>query len=122
MGTRNECSTIVRKLFAKVKSAYDLVDRFYKRCYNAVFFSCEHMSRLASEQQDRPLNTRERVMRRIHLRMCTWCRRYEFQLEFLRNQFKHYASEYPNKSEGKLPEDAKKRIFKRISDSSKDSL
>ena len=109
-------------LIAKIKSGYDRVDRYYKRCYNAIFFSCERMSRLSSELHDRPLSLRERVMRRIHLRMCTWCRRYENQLQFLRNQFKHYASEYPEKSTEKLPEDSKKRLLKKISDSSKDSL
>jgi len=109
-------------LFTKIKSAYDSVDRWYKRCYNAVFFSCKHMSQLSSERLDRPLTMRERITRRIHLKMCTWCRRYENQLQFLRNQFKHYASQYPEKSPEKLPEVSKKRILKNISDSSSDSL
>lgn len=109
-------------LIAKIKSGYNRVDRYYKRCYNSIFFSCERMARLSSEQHDRPLSLRERFMRRIHLRMCTWCRRYEDQIQFLRNQFKNYASKYPEKSVSKLPEESKKRLLKKISERTKDSL
>lgn len=105
-----------------LKQWYRKVDRWYKLAYSVIFFSCEHVSRLTSEMQDRPLGLRERVTRWIHMRMCSMCRRYERQLQFLRRQFGDYAERYPEESTTKMPDDTKSRLLKKISDSSKDSL
>jgi hypothetical protein len=105
-----------------LKACYRKVDHWYKLCYNAVFFSCEHISRLTSEMQDRPLGLRERVTHWVHMRMCSWCRRYASQLQFLRRQLGHYAEHYPEEADTKMPDEAKSRILKKISDSPKDSL
>jgi Putative zinc-finger len=46
--------------------------------------SCRQVSRLISEQEDRPLAMRERVVLRLHLRICEACVRYESQVKFMR--------------------------------------
>lgn len=105
-----------------IKACYRKVDRWYKLGYNTIFYSCEHVSKLTSEMHDRPLGWRERFTYWIHLRMCTWCRRYAKQLQCLRRHFGQYAKAYPEESKTKIPEDAKSRILKKVSDSSSDSL
>ena len=105
-----------------LKACYRKMDHWYKLCYNAVFFSCEDISRLSSEMQDRPLGLRERVTHWVHMRMCSWCRRYASQLQFLRRQFGDYAERYPEETDTKMPDETKSRILKKISKPPEDSL
>ena len=46
--------------------------------------TCRDVSRLTSEAQDRPLTLPERWALKLHLAMCSLCRRYARQLAFLR--------------------------------------
>jgi predicted anti-sigma-YlaC factor YlaD len=46
--------------------------------------TCKEASRLVSEGQDRKLALRERLGLRLHLWMCTHCRRFEQQIRLLR--------------------------------------
>jgi len=110
------------KILDAIVRAYRKVDHWYKQGYNAVFFSCKHVSELSSQCLDRPLTMRERLTYWVHLRMCTWCRRYAQQMRFLRKQIGKYASTFPEESPKKLSKEAKSRILKKISDQSSDSL
>jgi predicted anti-sigma-YlaC factor YlaD len=49
-----------------------------------MMMSCKKMTYLVSQQLDRKLTTRERVMLRFHLMMCSGCRNFESNLAFLR--------------------------------------
>lgn len=71
--------------------------------------SCKEVSKLVSRAQDRSLSMRERIAVRMHLFMCTLCRRYKKQLDFLTRAgrgFLHasHGEEYA------LPETAKTRM------------
>jgi hypothetical protein len=93
---------------------YRWLDRRYKAGYNAIFFSCEDMMKLSSTSMDRKLTLRQRVTRKIHLFLCTWCRRYEQQLKFLRCNIQHFKEEFPEQGETSLSPEAHNRILKEI--------
>lgn len=46
--------------------------------------SCREVTRWASDAMDRPLPLGTRLALRVHVLICTWCRRYLRQLVFLR--------------------------------------
>ena len=46
--------------------------------------TCKEAHRLVIEGQDRQLSLMERISVRIHLMMCGACRRFEAQVQFLR--------------------------------------
>jgi len=45
---------------------------------------CKHATRLMSEEQDRPLNWREKLALRFHTMMCKSCFNYRIHMGFLR--------------------------------------
>ena len=47
--------------------------------------TCKEIAKLLSEQQDRGLPWSRRVMIRVHLAMCVFCRRLENHLRFIHN-------------------------------------
>ena len=48
---------------------------------------CDESAELLSKQQDVPLSRVERTALRLHLFVCRACRRYNRQLQFIRNMF-----------------------------------
>lgn len=46
--------------------------------------SCKQAARLLSEAQDHPLPLHKKMLLQAHLVLCTMCRRYEKQLQWLR--------------------------------------
>jgi predicted anti-sigma-YlaC factor YlaD len=46
--------------------------------------TCKEVHRLVIEGQDRKLSLMERIAVRVHLMMCGACRRFETQMQFLR--------------------------------------
>ena len=46
--------------------------------------TCKEAHRLVIEGQDRQLSLMERIALRVHLMMCGACRRFEAQMDFLR--------------------------------------
>jgi hypothetical protein len=54
--------------------------------------SCKKASRLASEQLERKLSLRERLLLRLHLAYCAGCRRMEKQFVFLRDATQGWMS------------------------------
>ncbi|QBG48721.1 zf-HC2 domain-containing protein [Verrucomicrobia bacterium S94] len=74
--------------------------------------SCKEVSRLISESLDRKLPFRQRIGVRMHLMMCSLCRRYRAQAVYLRYLFTHIAGDdrkgtFP---EERLSEPARERI------------
>jgi hypothetical protein len=46
--------------------------------------SCERVSQLVSQSNDRPLGLRERIAISFHVAMCRYCSRFMKQLRFMR--------------------------------------
>jgi putative zinc finger protein len=46
--------------------------------------SCKEATKLVSEAQDRELSVGERATLRLHLTICTGCRRFETQMDLIR--------------------------------------
>jgi len=105
---------MMKAMLRKIVAAYRRVDRAYKRGFNVLLISCESMTGLSSRACDEELPLGTRIRRRIHLCICTWCRRYEKQLRFLRRHARHYAEHSPSDDSGELPADARERIRARI--------
>ena len=70
--------------------------------------------KLSSTSMDWKLTRRQRVTRKIHFFVCTWCRRYEQQIQFLRGNIRHYKEEFPKHGETSLSAEARKRILEEI--------
>lgn len=81
--------------------------------------SCKDVSELISQAIDSQLPLRKRLSIRLHVSMCGFCRRYEKQLHLLRRGFTFYADPEQNKAEKSLSPEARARLEKAISDSTK---
>lgn len=53
--------------------------------------NCHQATRLMSESKERPLTGRERMSLRFHTMMCSGCRRFDGQLDFLRRASRTYT-------------------------------
>ncbi|WP_341937425.1 zf-HC2 domain-containing protein [Marinimicrobium sp. C2-29] len=53
--------------------------------------NCHQATRLMSESKERPLSGRERMSLRFHTMMCSGCRRFDGQLDFLRRASRTYT-------------------------------
>lgn len=53
--------------------------------------SCNEVTRLLSDSQERTLHLNERVMMRMHLMMCSGCRNFERQMTVIRNAMRTLA-------------------------------
>jgi hypothetical protein len=81
--------------------------------------SCKDISALISEGMDRQLPLRKRLSIRLHVSMCSLCRRYEKQIHLLQRGFDHYADPDKNAAEQSLSPEAKTRLEKALADSAK---
>lgn len=55
--------------------------------------TCKQVHRLVIEGQDRKLPFSERIAVRVHLMMCGACRRFEAQMEFLRQALRRFPGD-----------------------------
>jgi hypothetical protein len=79
--------------------------------------NCREATRLASEALDHRLPLRKWVALKLHLSMCSLCRRFVRQLEFIRKIASRYAefeADMPYPSEFTLSLDAKARIVRAL--------
>jgi len=53
--------------------------------------SCEEITRLLSEAQERPLSRREKMALRFHVIMCGHCRNFEKHIKVLRQAAQRFA-------------------------------
>jgi hypothetical protein len=72
--------------------------------------SCKETAALISENMDRRLPWRKRFSIRIHVMMCSLCRRYEKQLRLLREGTHRYANPEENEVGESLSPAAKERL------------
>ena len=75
--------------------------------------SCKHASRLLSASLDRDLSLIERIMLTSHLALCSVCRRFRVQVNFLQSLGREQAD---GRSNGAMPPEAKDRIQKSVDD------
>lgn len=73
------------------------------------FPSCRRATELISKSHDAPLSFKEQLALRLHLLVCTWCRRYEKQILLLRRVMElRRADDDPRATD--LPTEARERI------------
>ncbi len=51
---------------------------------------CKQATRLMSQAQDRTLTFRERVNLKLHLLLCTGCKNYNKQMDFIRKTIQQF--------------------------------
>lgn len=72
--------------------------------------SCPEVVRIISLGMDRALPLSTRIKLRIHYLMCSFCERYEKQLQHLREVAREFADKMGEVSDAKLPSDVKERM------------
>ncbi|MBD0316381.1 MAG: zf-HC2 domain-containing protein [Nitrospiraceae bacterium] len=55
--------------------------------------TCQEMTRLLSDEMDRPLPWKTRAKMRLHFLICKWCERYKNQLRFLRQAVRRHPEQ-----------------------------
>jgi hypothetical protein len=55
--------------------------------------TCKEVHRLVIEGQDRKLSFVERISVRVHLMMCNACRRFEAQMDFMRQALRRFPGD-----------------------------
>ena len=78
--------------------------------YRALFPSCRQVSQMQSEALDRSLPLFTRIKMRMHLLVCSWCRRYGKQIRFLRTAAHDHSEDLQTVTDQSLSADAKERI------------
>lgn len=81
--------------------------------------SCKDISALISQGMDEKLPLMKRLSIRLHVSMCSLCRRYEKQLRMLRAGTAHYANPDENEIEQSLSPEAKEKLEKALENSGK---
>jgi len=77
--------------------------------------SCKDISELVSQGMDTQLPLMKRLSIRLHVSMCSLCRRYEKQLHMLRVGTHHYASPDENQVQESLSPEARERLQRKLS-------
>lgn len=80
------------------------------RVMGRVMPSCKDISALVSQGMDTQLPVMKRFSIRLHVSMCSLCRRYEKQLHMLREGTTHYANPDENEVEESLSPEAVQRL------------
>lgn len=76
--------------------------------------SCKDIAELISQSMDTRLPLRKRLAIRLHVSMCSLCRRYERQLQLMRRGLHHYANPDENAVAESLSAEAKERLQQAI--------
>jgi hypothetical protein len=76
--------------------------------------TCQELTRLASQAQDRPLSLVQRVRLRLHAMVCVWCHRYVKHLEFMHRTAPGLEAKTGQTSPKALSSDAKERMKKAL--------
>lgn len=78
--------------------------------------SCREISALASESLDREMRFRERIGMRLHLMLCSVCRRYVKQIRFLSTASRVLKDKVLEDTQPRLNDAARQRIEKRLTE------
>ena len=81
--------------------------------------SCKDIAVLISQSMDQRLPLMKRLSIRLHVSMCSLCRRYEKQLRLLRDSAGHYANPAENEVEASLSPEAVERLQNALENSAK---
>lgn len=52
--------------------------------------NCKHATKLMSQEKDSRLSFKQRVSLRFHMMMCSGCRNYNKQMDFIRKAMQQY--------------------------------
>ncbi len=83
--------------------------------------TCKHTSRLVSEGQERQLSLKERISLRLHVWMCSNCRRFEQQIVTMRNIMQCEWTQDAPPTNKQLPSEAQERIRQALKENSEQS-
>lgn len=72
--------------------------------------SCKQASQLLSQSLDRNLSRRELIGLRLHLMLCSMCRRFGRQVMGIRSMLRRFRQQIEQDETVKLPTEAKQRI------------
>ena len=78
--------------------------------FRAVFPSCRQVSQMQSEALDRSLPFSKRAAMRLHLLVCSWCRRYGKQIRFLKSAAQEHGEDFESAGAHGLSEEARERM------------
>jgi hypothetical protein len=81
--------------------------------------SCREASRLQSEALDRPLSRAERLGLRLHVLLCSWCRRYGRQIRFLNSAIREHPDAANEGGSQTLSPEARERLRNSLRDGAK---
>ena len=87
------------------KAAYAMM-----RVMGRMMPSCKDISELISQSMDTRLPLRKRLAIRLHVALCSLCRRYEKQLQLMRRGLHHYANPDENAVAESLSAEARERL------------
>jgi len=90
-----------------------------KETLGALSPNCREAVRLQSEQMDHPLGWWQRLGLKVHLMLCTWCRRYGRQLRFLRSASQNQPEEPPAGVAQGMPPAVRERLAERLRNAGK---
>lgn len=91
-------------------NALQKVSRAIMRLMARVMPSCWEVSAMVSDSMDRWLPLRKRLAIRLHISMCSLCRRYEKQLHLLREGIRRYAGPEASVAQKSLTPSARERL------------
>lgn len=77
---------------------------------------CRQISHLISQEQDRPLTFSQRWGLRLHVMMCTPCRRYRQSVATLTTMIRRLLSEQESDQDIQLSPDSRARITRLLDD------
>ena len=83
--------------------------------------TCKHTSRLVSEGQERQLSLKERISLRLHVWMCSNCRRFEKQIITMRKIMRREWTQDTPPANNQLPSEAQERIRQALKANSEQS-
>ena len=81
---------------------------------NAIIPNCQQAARFQSEAMDRKLSFVKRVGLRLHLLMCSLCRRYGKQIRYLHSTAQDHQDHLIDASPQTLSIEARERIKKKL--------
>jgi len=88
--------------------------KILKRCFRAIFPSCQEATRIQSELLDHPISVPRRAALWLHLIICKWCRRYGRQIRMLRRFSREHPDEIAGPAHYKLSAEAGERIKQKL--------
>lgn len=72
--------------------------------------SCRELARLSSESLERKLSLREKLLIRLHNTVCSWCSRYENQLQSIHQAVEGKGDALCDEADLSMSQDCKERM------------